>query len=42
MTSNSESIVMGTEAYNCGIQKSLVHAGKYPIDYVDGTKVKHP
>ena len=32
-------MVLGTEAFNCGIQKSLIHAGKNPINYVDGTKV---
>jgi hypothetical protein len=34
-----EQMVLGPEALNCGIQKRLVHAGKAPIEYVDGTKV---
>jgi AH receptor-interacting protein len=34
-----EQMVLGSEAFNCGIQKSLIHAGKSPIEYVDGTKV---
>ena len=32
-------MVLGPEAYNCGIQKRLIHAGKQPIEYPDGTKV---
>jgi hypothetical protein len=35
----NEKMVLGPEAFDCGIQKRLVHAGKEPIDYVDGTKV---
>ena len=37
--SNNEKMVLGTEAFECGIQKRLIHAGKEPVDYVDGTKV---
>lgn len=40
MTSNNEQMVSGIEAFNCGIQKSLIHAGKHPIEYTDGTKVR--
>lgn len=36
---NDESMVLGSEAFNCGIQKSLVHAGKAPVNFEDGTKV---
>ena len=32
-------LVMGTEAFMCGIQKSLIYAGTKQVDYVDGTKV---
>lgn len=39
MSEIQEKMVLGTEAFNCGIQKSLIHAGKEPIDYPDGTKV---
>lgn len=39
MSETQERMVLGTEAFNCGIQKSLVHAGKHPVNYVDGTKV---
>jgi hypothetical protein len=40
MPQNSEeNMVLGSEAFNCGIQKSLVHAGKAPVNFVDGTKV---
>lgn len=35
----SEEIVMGTEAFDCGIKKSLLNAGAKKIDYVDGSKV---
>ena len=37
--SNNEKMVLGPEAFDCGIQKRLVHAGKEPIEYADGTKV---
>ncbi|CAF0877124.1 unnamed protein product [Brachionus calyciflorus] len=37
--SNPDQMVMGIEAFDCGIQKRLVYAGKTPIEYVDGTKV---
>lgn len=36
----NEQMVMGTEAFDCGVQKRLVHAGLKPIDYFDGTKVR--
>ncbi len=36
---NDEQMVLGSEAFDCGIQKSLVHAGKTPVEFVDGTKV---
>ena len=39
MADIQERMVLGTEAFNCDIQKSLIHAGKQPINYVDGTKV---
>lgn len=39
MGETQERMVLGTEAFNCGIQKSLVHAGKHPVNYADGTKV---
>jgi len=39
MSENREHMVLGTDAFNCGIQKRLVHAGKQPLDYPDGTKV---
>lgn len=39
MSSDKEKMVLGTDAFNCGIQKSLVHPGTHPIDYVNGTKV---
>ena len=32
-------MVLGTDAFNCGIQKRLIHAGKHALDYPDGTKV---
>lgn len=35
----TEQMVMGTEAFECGIKKSLINAGKTKVDYVDGTKV---
>ena len=35
----SEEVVMGTEAFDCGIKKSLLNAGAKKIDYVDGSKV---
>lgn len=37
--SNPDQMVMGTEAFDCGIQKRLVYAGKKPTEYFDGTKV---
>ena len=35
----SEQMVLGAEAFDCGIQKRLVHAGKHQVNYVNGTKV---
>jgi hypothetical protein len=35
----TERMVMGVEALDCGIKKNLIHAGKTPVEYVDGTKV---
>ena len=35
----NDDLVMGTDAFTCGIQKSLIYAGKKQIDYKDGTKV---
>lgn len=37
--SNPDQMVMGTEAFDCGIQKRLIYAGKNTIEYADGTKV---
>lgn len=39
MSKTEEKMVLGTEAFNCGIQKSLIHAGKQQLEYPDGTKV---
>ncbi len=39
MTDSNEQMVLGTEAFDCGIQKRLIYAGKHPVNYVDGTKV---
>ena len=36
---SEEKMVLGPEAFNCGIQKSLIYAGKESVEYVDGTKV---
>jgi hypothetical protein len=33
-------LIMGPEAFDCGIQKYLLHAGSKKVDYTDGTKVK--
>ena len=38
---SGEKMVMGPEAFDCGIQKKLIYAGKTPVDYEDGTKVNH-
>jgi AH receptor-interacting protein len=35
----TEQMVLGVEAFDCGIQKSLIYAGTEPIQYLDGTKV---
>ena len=40
-TSENEKMVIGPEAFDCGIQKRLVHAGKEPITYKNGTKVEN-
>lgn len=32
-------MVMGSEAIDCGIKKSLIHAGEKKVNYIDGTKV---
>jgi hypothetical protein len=37
--SSGEQMVLGPEAFNCGIQKKLIYPGKTPIEFVDGTKV---
>lgn len=34
-----DKLVMGSEALDCGIKKSLINAGKQQVNYVDGTKV---
>jgi hypothetical protein len=39
MSDNKEQMVLGTEAFSCGIQKRLINAGKHPVDYSNGTKV---
>ena len=39
MTNDEDKMVLGVDAFNCGVQKSLVYSGKEQIDYVDGTKV---
>lgn len=36
----AEQMVLGTEAMDCGIKKSLINAGKQQVDYENGTKVK--
>lgn len=32
-------MVLGTDAFDCGIQKRLIHAGREQVEYEDGTKV---
>lgn len=39
MANHLEQMVLGVDAFDCGIQKRLVYAGKEPVIYVDGTKV---
>ena len=34
-----DSMVYGSDALECGIQKRLLHAGRQLVDYVYGTKV---
>ena len=36
---SNDKMVMGPEAFDCGVQKKLIYAGKTPVDYEDGTKV---
>ncbi len=35
----SDQVVFETEAFKCGVQKTLIYAGKNSLNYPDGTKV---
>jgi hypothetical protein len=40
-TEPKERMVLGPQAFECGIQKRLLYAGKSQVDYVDGIKVRN-